>query len=200
MIPELILQTDPETGLIIPEIWEDIPDFVGIYQISNYGRVKSLFRLTKNGQGYRPVKEKIRSINFSKALGYWQITLKNVALKIEKRCYIHILVGKAFIQNPENKPEINHKDGDKSNAFVLNLEWATGTENLLHAHRTGLKVGYWKDKVIHNAKKVIAIQDTAITEYPSIEHCAKHFRASANTISKRLDSGVSYKNHLIYSS
>lgn len=62
---------------------------------------------------------------------------------------IHRLVGKAFIENPENKPEINHIDGNPSNNGVSNLEWATKQENEDHAYRTGLKAPPQKN---HNAK------------------------------------------------
>jgi hypothetical protein len=56
--------------------------------------------------------------------------------------YIHRLVAEAFIPNPHNKPTVNHKDGNKFNNHISNLEWATHTENHLHAYANGLKVAY----------------------------------------------------------
>jgi hypothetical protein len=56
--------------------------------------------------------------------------------------YIHRLVAEVYIANPENKPTVNHKDGNRFNNHVLNLEWSTYSENHLHAYSTGLKVAY----------------------------------------------------------
>lgn len=138
---ELKLLTDRETGLLIYEEWKDIPEFKSIYQISNYGRVKSLLRKTKNGVGLRIVTERIRATHFHPNLGYWMITLKNLELKINKRYSIHRLVAEAFLPNPLYKPEVNHKDSNKLNSFFKNLEWSTESENVLHSYRSTDRIG-----------------------------------------------------------
>ena len=112
------------------ESWKWIRGYEGIYKISNYGRIKSFPR---NGT---IKKVKILRPGFNK-FGYLIITLsKNDKCKYFR---IHRLVAEAFIQNPENKPEVNHKDGNKFNNYYENLEWTTSTENQKHAYNTGLR-------------------------------------------------------------
>lgn len=117
------------------EVWKDIKGYEGLYQISNFGNVKALEKSVWNGKTNLYFPEIIRKPNFDKD-GYLNITLsKNSKAKTFK---IHRLVAKAFIDNPGNLPEVNHKDGNKSNNFVNNLEWITRSENQKHAFRIGL--------------------------------------------------------------
>lgn len=108
------------------ETWKDIPGYEGLYQVSDFGNVKSL-------RG----KEKILKPS-SNGKGYLTLILS----KNNKRYYpyVHRLVGELFVENPDNKPEINHKDGNKANNHKDNLEWCTHLENIKHSCRTGLKV------------------------------------------------------------
>lgn len=118
------------------EIWKDIPDYEGIYQVSNYGNVKTLKRTVKSSVGYRVIRERLLRPHL--CAGY-----KTVALRKNNQArttLIHILVAKCFIANPDNKRTVNHKDGIKTNSHVDNLEWATHSENNAHAYRTGLKM------------------------------------------------------------
>ena len=108
------------------EIWKDIKGYEGYYQISNYGKVKSLERYTIILNGKRTEKEKflyqgIRS-------GYYIVQLnKNNKRKSHQ---VHRLVAQAFIPNLKNKPFINHKDENRKNNYVENLEWCTQKENV----------------------------------------------------------------------
>lgn len=117
------------------EIWKDIKGYEGLYQISSFGNVKSLDRyiINKNGdKQYFPGKYLTQGISDS----YLKVTLsKN---NKQRTFRVHILVAIAFIPNPENKPEVNHIDGNKKNNKVNNLEWNTRSENELHAYRNGL--------------------------------------------------------------
>jgi hypothetical protein len=136
------------------EIWKDIIEYEGLYQISNYGRVKSLQRIIYKVDGrIQTFKERILKPATDKN-GYQQIGLhKNCK---QKTIQIHREVAIAFIPNPENKPEVNHCDGIKNNNNDWNLEWNTSSENNQHAYNTGLKIGNKGEK--HGMCKLTNLQ------------------------------------------
>jgi hypothetical protein len=125
----------------IEEIWVSIKGYEN-YKVSNYGNVCSIDRCVIDVDGItRRYKSKFLK-PIKNTYGYNQVALYINGNK--KTITIHRLVVEAFIPNIENKPEINHKDGIKTNNIVFNLEWATSKENIQHAFRTGLlksKVG-----------------------------------------------------------
>lgn len=108
------------------EEWRDIKGYEGRYQISSTGLVKSL-------NYHREGRDKILSFNKSAKNGYLYVALCNGSGKI-KCGKPHRLVAEHFIPNPDNKPYVNHKDGNKHNNNVENLEWVTPLENNLHAY------------------------------------------------------------------
>jgi hypothetical protein len=124
------------------EIWKAIEGYEGFYEVSNHGNVKSLKRKCES-RYWRPVRERILRQAQSKNGYYGVILSKN---KNKKRYHIARLVLIAFLPNPENKPQVNHKDGNKSNNKLSNLEWSTRSENQKHAYRIGLKKGLVEDK------------------------------------------------------
>ena len=119
----------------ILEEWRDIIGFEGYYQVSNLGRVKSLPRIIVRSNGVLERKKgKLLSICYNKRVNIYQVYLsKN---QIKKACAVHRFVAEAFIYNDdvENKTTVNHKDGDRSNNKVDNLEWSSYSENLQHAY------------------------------------------------------------------
>ena len=128
------------------EIWKDIPELEGLYQASNLGRIKSIERIAKKEyRNNRIVKEKIIKGSKNKD-GYLKIHISNKERNINKVVSIHRLVAKAFISNPNKLPQINHKDGNKLNNSISNLEWCTNLYNQQHAWKNGLHKPTWKKR------------------------------------------------------
>lgn len=115
------------------EIWKDIEGYEGWYQVSNLGRVRSVERYVnykKTGLSFR--KSRILKLK-SDYYGYRSVNLSvNCKVKTYK---VHRLVAQAFIPNPNNLPCINHKDENKSNNFVSNLEWCSIAYNNTYGTR-----------------------------------------------------------------
>lgn len=109
------------------EIWKDIKDYEGLYQVSNLGNIRSLDRVVTNYRGSFIKKGKPKSLcNLTK--GYKGVLLcKDGIQKVHK---VHRLVAEAFIPNPENLPQVNHRDEDKTNNSVSNLEWCDNEYNI----------------------------------------------------------------------
>ena len=111
------------------EMWKDIKGYEGSYQVSNLGNVKSLNRRWVK-------KEEFLTQSLTKD-GYCKVRLFNKSKG--KTARVHRLVAEAFIPNSKNKPTVNHKDGNKLNNKVDNLEWLDRHEQLKHAYKLGLK-------------------------------------------------------------
>lgn len=120
------------------EIWKPVTDWEGIYKVSNLGRVRSLRRTMTTSSLVKivvPGKVKVLQINKN---GYAVALLSQRGVRKDKLCTVHRLVAREFVENPLNKPEVNHKDGNKLNNNVSNLEWVSHSENTKHAADTGL--------------------------------------------------------------
>jgi len=102
------------------EVWRDIEEYVGLYKVSNLGRVLSL---------------NYRRQGIHRVLKTHNVPMEYTNVSLSSKTYrVHRLVAKAFISNPKNKEQVNHKDGNKHNNVVENLEWCTRSENAIHLH------------------------------------------------------------------
>lgn len=156
------------------EVWKDIKGFEGLYQVSNLGRVRSLDRYVDYGYSIAYRKGKIMKAG-KISNGYMQVELTNGKKIIH--ALVHRLVAEAFIPNPYNLPQVNHKDEKTSNNSVDNLEWCTSKENINYG--TGIKRRSQKLSV-----KVVKcdMNGNEIEEFSSIQEASRITRISAGNI------------------
>ena len=162
------------------EIWRtaiyDSEIYEGLYKISNFGRILNLnYRRTGRAELMNP---------FDNGHGYLQVELsKN---KKTKRCYVHRLVAETFLENPENKPQVNHKDEDKTNNFVFlnkdgsvdkeksNLEWSNPKENSNHGTRNERSAKARTNGKLSKKVLQFSLDGELIREWPSIAECERN--------------------------
>lgn len=119
------------------ELYKDIPGYEGFYQVSNLGSIRSISRLVNSKEGQRKYRKEGRVLKQHKTpSGYLRVELSTNGKA--KKHPAHRLVAITFIPNPEDKPQVNHKDGIKTNNMVDNLEWATPSEQMQHAYNKNL--------------------------------------------------------------
>lgn len=161
------------------EIWKDIKDYEGLYQVSNFGRVRSLNHYIKQKNNSKKLYKGqiLKPHSNHSGNGYYIIGLfKN---NKRKSFLVHRLVAEAFIDNPENKPEVNHKDGITINNSVDNLEWATRREQMIHAYKHGLQIPAqlgkfnWDSFTGHPVRQLDIKTGKVIKEYGSMEEAAR---------------------------
>lgn len=130
-------------------MWREIPGYNGHYLIDESGNCKSVERLVQCKDGhYQKVPERILKPQLNKLCGYYEYGF--CVDKIKSSEFIHRLVAKTFIPNPDNLPVVNHKNGNKFNNHVSNLEWCTYSHNSKHAIDTGL---IDKEKMIDSLRR-----------------------------------------------
>lgn len=145
------------------EIWKNVVGYEGVYQVSNLGNLKRLFKNKERMLSGREDKD-----------GYIEVILSRKQSK--KFCRLHRLVAEAFIPNIDNKPQVNHKDRNKKNNKVENLEWVTCSENTIHTFETGRQV---RVKSIEQYSKDMKY----IKEWESIKQASITLGISNNNIS-----------------
>ena len=154
-------------GLSMQENWKDVVGYEGYYKVSDKGRVMTVAREFIKSNGRKCiVKEQILSQGVVR--GYKCVDLKVSGNR--KTMRVHRLVAMAFIGEP-NKEMVNHKDGNKTNNILSNLEWATRSENELHAYNTGLKksTDLHKSRTSESNKARRALSDETIRYIRSSE-------------------------------
>lgn len=146
------------------EIWKDIKGFEGLYQVSNYGNVRSLKYRSWDLRKPHPDKD-----------GYPTIFLH--INNTRYRRFIHRIVAESFIDNPNHLPCVNHIDGNKSNNHVTNLEWVTHKENTIHAVKTGLMKNFGQKPV-----KCVELD----IDFESVVSASKFFKCDPTAIHRIL--------------
>ena len=171
---------------LLNEEWRDIKDYEGIYQVSNYGRIKRVEH-TKVYEAANQSGKFMAHYHYEAMIlkpcfdngGYIQIHLCEHQKK--RWTKVHRLVAEAFLPNPVNLPQVNHIDGDKTNARLDNLEWVTMSENMQHAHRLGL---------VKNLKKTPVLQfdldGNFIQEFESMTAAGKAVDRDSSSIYSHL--------------
>jgi hypothetical protein len=157
------------------EIWKDIVGYEGLYQVSNLGRVKSLTRNDKLGRIHNG---RILTLSTNKH-GYSQVSLCNCGrvAKFE----VHRLVALAFLDNPYNLSDVNHRDGVRSNNCVVNLEWCS----------RGYNINYSVD-VFHKHSRntpVVVISDGEVVTFGSMRKAELYMGLPFHTL-KRKERGI----------
>lgn len=141
------------------EVWRDVVGYEGLYQVSNLGRVKSFHRY-KDGMIVKPA---------ITSKGYCRVDLQKNSQK-RKVSKVHRLVAQAFIPNPENKPEIDHIDGNKQNNRADNLRWCTHKENQNNpVTKKNVKPCLGKFGRSHGASKPIICVETGLLYWGTLE-------------------------------
>jgi hypothetical protein len=167
------------------EIWKDVQGYEGFYRVSSWGRVESLPR----EKGHR--KESLIIASVQTTNGYIKASLSK-GVRDRKLHSVHRLVAVAFISNPLQLPQVNHKDGDKTNNHVSNLEWVTQSQNMSH------KISK-EDRSRSLSKKVRQIDLQTLQEiriWDSVIEAAKSLSIDNSSIGKAVKSGKPYKGYL----
>lgn len=165
----------------------------GLYEIDEQGNIYSLPKLRKTPTTTFLSKEK-QLKPYPNTWGYLLVDLRKDGKRYLK-C-VHRLVAETFIPNPENKPQVNHKDGNKLNNTVNNLEWVTCSENQQHAFDIGIKPqgeNHPKSKLTNEQVKLIRKMYKPNERGYGIKELSKKFNVSPSTI-RQILVGLTYKN------
>ena len=146
---------------------KDVVGFEDLYSVDETGNVYSKDRIVNHNCGGLAVKKGKRLQPETTSCGYLRVLLIDREGK-RSHLSVHRIVAEAYIPNPNNLPQVNHKDGNKKNNHINNLEWCTSQQNNIHALKNGLRAGRKRgEKTIINGMC-----------FPSIAAAARHFGVS----------------------
>lgn len=153
------------------EVWKPINGYEGQYEISSHGRVKSVKRLISHKRGHICVPERIL-VGYKTPDGYQRVYLSSN--RTQRKFLVHRLVAEAFIPNPNNLPLINHRDENKQNNRVDNLEWCTNEYNVNFGTRNK-RIGESNTNSKYFSKSImqLSLRNRIINTYPSISEAAR---------------------------
>ncbi len=146
------------------DVWKTIPDTFGLYSVSSDGRIKRGNKVLKH----------------QKTRGYHIVSLSIKGKEINK--YVHRLVAENFIPNPNNKKQVNHRDGNKDNNCVFNLEWVTQSEN--QRHRYDVLGKYTNPSCFSSSVKIKCLNDNKI--FSSIREACRYYCIDNSWVCKTL--------------
>ncbi len=161
--------------IIMQEIWKDVVEYEGLYQVSNLGNVRSLDRVEQCNGTFRQRKGTYMSKKSDKN-GYLTVGLRDgFSQKFKK---VHRLVAEAFIENPKGLPQVNHKDEDKTNNSSDNLEWCDSKYNVQYG--TGIQ-----RRSVQKRKCVVQcdLRGAVLREFVSVTEAAKSINKETTAIS-----------------
>lgn len=140
---------------MMEEIWRDVIGYEELYEVSNLGQVRTKEKIRWNSKCFAFRKVRYLTIKEHPS-GYIYAALSKD--KKQRRYLVHRLVADAFIPNTNNKPFVNHMDGNKLNNVLSNLEWVTRSENAIHAFKIGLQCNKGEKHPKHKATEKIVLE------------------------------------------
>ena len=179
------------------EIWKDIKGYEGIYQCSIYGNIRSLDRYVYEHSGKSQFRRGIEKMKTREnpSNGYCQIALNKNGKR--KMCYVHILIASTFLENPNEYEYVNHKDGNKLNNNIENLEWCTASDNNIHSYNV---LNRQKSRQGCHKKPVCLIDITTCRRvyFESITHTSFVINLSPTQINRYIHNNKKWKGRYIF--